>query len=54
VFSSLIRRLVIQVWAGGLACIGGRAHVRIIWKSRATGALRRAGAEQEGEEEEGH
>jgi len=44
----------IQGWAGGLACIGGRAHVRIIWKPRARCVLRRTGAEQESEEKEGH
>jgi len=54
VFSSLIRRLVIQGWAGGLACIGCRAHVGVIWQARARCVLRATGAEQEGDEEEGH
>jgi hypothetical protein len=43
-----------RMWAWGLACIGSRAHVGVVWKPRARCVLRTTRAEEQGEEEEGH
>ena len=49
---ALIRKVLFK--AGRFACILGGLHHLVIWQGVVVRVLRRAGAEAEGEEEEGH